>query len=152
MKRVVLLIALSFGFQSLGQQVRLKEANLLYNKMAYYYAAEAYEDVLDRTRDSSEVAVKIADCYDKIEDNEKAVVWYDYLGNNAQLTQKQLLRSAVVRRQVGDYAGSVGQLAQYETNYGRNDVTKQMILEHGALESLQTDDGTYCANCPTEPA
>jgi|GEM_PF-125128 len=143
MKKIVVLIVLSFVFQSFGQQNRLNEANAFYNKMAYFYAAQAYEDVLERSKDSSLVAVKIADCYDKIEDNEKAVIWYNYLSSNTQLTQKQLLRSAVVRRQVGDYAGSIGQLSQYETKYGRNDVTKQLILEHGALEGLQTDDGTF---------
>lgn len=143
MKRVLLLVSLGLGFQVLGQQARLNEANALYNKMAYYYAAEAYEDVLQRSKDSSLVGVKLADCYDKIEDNEKAVIWYNYLSRNTELTQKQLLRSAVVRRQVGDYAGSLGQLTKYESKYGQNDVTKKMILEHDNLEHLQTDDGTF---------
>lgn len=143
MKNFILLISLFSAVQLSAQTSRLKDANTLYSRLSYYQAAEAFEDVLDATKDSSSVSIKLADCYDKIENNEKAVIWYNYIIQNSQLNQKQLLRSAVVRRQVGDYAGSLQQLREYEAKYGSSDVTKKMILEHDLLERYSTDKGVF---------
>lgn len=143
MKKLILFLSLFCAFQSYAQSARLKEANTLYARLSYFQASEAFEDVLDATKDSSLVSVKLADCYDRIENNEKAVIWYNYISRNSQLNQNQLLRSAVVRRQVGDYAGSLKQLKEYEAKYGSSDVTQKMILEHDLLEKMSVDNGAY---------
>lgn len=143
MKKLLVFLALSVSLLGTSQTTRLKEANNLYARLAYFLAAEAYEDVLDATKDSTLVSTKIADCYDRIENNEKAVLWYNFIQRTSVLNQHQLLRSAIVRRQVGDYDGSLKQLREYEQRFGSTDVTKKMILEHDRLEAFRFDDGTF---------
>lgn len=143
MKNILFTLVISFPFLSFAQNARLKEANKLYNNQSFYFAAEAYEDVLERTQDSSIVSIRIAECYDKIENNKKAVEWYDYINRNAQLSQKQLMRSAIVRRQIGDYKGSLAELKRYERLYGANDVSQMLIQEHYLVEKLRVSNGTF---------
>jgi tetratricopeptide (TPR) repeat protein len=114
----------------MGQMGRLKEANRLYNKMAYYHAAMAYEDVLERGIDSTYIARNIADCYDRIENNQKAVAWYEHIERRSILNKDQLYRYAMVLRQVKQYDLSLEKLKEYEATFGATEVTRRKIAEH----------------------
>lgn len=122
---------------------RWNEANKLYNKMAYYFAAEAYEDVLARGVDSSQVAPNIADCYDKIENNEKAAAWYEYIDRKSILNSRQLLRYAMVLRQVRNYDLSLQKFMEYESRFGATDLTRRKIAEHYLVERYSKDEGRF---------
>lgn len=142
---LLLLVIVVIGFSNLGlaQMRRLSEANKLYNKMAYYFAAEAYEDVLDRGVDSTHIAPNIADCYDKIENNEKAAAWYEHIERKSVLNSRQLLRYAMVLRQVRNYDLSLQKFIEYETRYGATELTRRKIAEHYLVERYAQDDGRY---------
>lgn len=145
-KLVLLLLAVMvIGFSNLSsaQMRRLSEANKLYNKMAYYFAAEAYEDVLARGVDSTQIAPNIADCYDKIENNEKAVAWYEHIERKSVLNSRQLLRYAMVLRQVRNYDLSLQKFMEYETRYGATELTRRKIAEHYLVERYAQDNGRY---------
>lgn len=116
---------------------------MLYNQSAFYYAALAYEDALDRGVDSTQIAFNIADCYDKIEMNEKAVAWYNHIERRSLLNKQQLLRYAMVLRQVGSYDVSLDKLKEYERRYGSTDFTRSKIAEHHLIEQYQTDEGRF---------
>lgn len=102
-KYVLLFTCLLSSVAGYGQDFRMKQANKLYNKMAYYYAAEAYEDVLSRGTDSMTVASKLAECYDKMEMNSRASIWYRYIEDKGSLTRHQLFRYAMVLTQLKEY-------------------------------------------------
>jgi len=140
---VVVILSMAFSSEAHAQMRRLREANKLYNKMAYYFAAEAYEDVLSRGVDSLQIAPNIADCYDKIENNEKAVAWYELIERRAVLNSRQLLRYAMVLRQVRNYDLSLQKFMEYEARYGSNELTRKKIAEHYLLERYAVDEGRF---------
>ncbi len=140
---VMVIVSMTFASEANAQMRRLREANKLYNKMAYYFAAEAYEDVLARGVDSTQIAPNIADCYDKIENNEKAVAWYEHIERRSVLNSRQLLRYAMVLRQVRNYELSLQKFTEYEVRYGANDITRTKIAEHYLLEKYSVDEGRF---------
>jgi outer membrane protein OmpA-like peptidoglycan-associated protein len=131
---------LTVGF---SQSNRLKEANKLYNKMAYYHAAMAYEDALERGVDSTLIALSIADCYYKIESNAKAVAWYEHIERRSVLNKNQLLTYALVLRQVKKYDLSLEKLKEYEATYGAIPLTRKKISEHYLLDFFASDAGRF---------
>jgi outer membrane protein OmpA-like peptidoglycan-associated protein len=134
---------------SFAQMRRLAQANKLYNKMAYFYAAEAYEDVLARGVDSTQIAGNIADCYDKIENNDKAAAWYEHIERRSVLNSRQLLRYAMVLRQVRKYDLSLQKFLEYESRYGATELTSRKIAEHYLLERYAKDEGRFEVNNQT---
>lgn len=140
---VIVILSLGFASEANAQMRRLRQANNLYNKMAYYFAAEAYEDVLSRGVDSLQIAPNIAECYDKIENNEKAVAWYELIDRRGVLNSRQLLRYAMVLRQVRNYDLSLQKFMEYEARYGSTELTRKKIAEHYLLERYALDEGRF---------
>lgn len=132
-KSVLLFCCVFVGTVGYGQDFRMKQANKLYSKMAYYYAAEAFEDVLSRGTDSMIVAAKLADCYDKMEVNNRAALWYQFLEDKATLSKSQLFRYALVLGQLKDYALAYDKFVEYEDKFGPNDVSRKKIAEYYLL-------------------
>lgn len=139
---LTLLMVMVVGVSN-AQMRRLAQANKLYNKMAYYYAAEAYEDVLVRGIDSTQIAGNIADCYDKIENNEKAAAWYEHIERRSVLNNRQLLRYAMVLKQVKKYDLSLQKFQEYEQKFGATELTRRKIAEHYLLERYSKDEGRF---------
>src|SRR5690606_28824872 len=110
-----------------AQEGRLKYANKLFESKSYYYAAEAYEDVIARNTDSSVVANRLAESYDKTGNIEKAIEWYQVTERTDRLTEQQQLRLGLLQRQVGNYDSSEQILARYEAQYGENDVAREIL-------------------------
>lgn len=138
----VFFLSVMSGF-AFGQSGRLREANKLYYKMAYYHAAIAYEDVLERGVDSTYIARNLADCYDKIENNAKAALWYDHIERRSVLNQFQLIRYAMVLRQLRRYDASLEKLKQYESVFGATEFTQTKIAEHYLWKLYAEDSERY---------
>lgn len=86
MKFIVLFsFILLFSFLGNSQKQRLKKAKELYLIESYYEAAETFEDVVERGIDSSEVAPEIAHAYFVLRNNQKALVWHQYMYKNKML-------------------------------------------------------------------
>lgn len=126
-----------------AQRGRLNYANKMYQQKAYYYASEGYEDVLARKTDSADVAVNIADSYDKLGNTEKAVDWYTYLKRKGEIDKDQLLRLALLERQLGNYDGSKALLTQYSSKYDENEVVKNILNADVTLKELRRDKGWF---------
>lgn len=138
MKKSQFLILLAIlPFFSQAQEGRLKYANKLYNDMSYYYAAEAYEDVIERKIDSSVVANNIANSYDKIGNTEQAIKWFRFLERNNTITQEQQLRLALLEREVGNYGESENLMASYTKTYGELDVANEVIESNKYIDELK---------------
>ena len=127
----------------IGQGSRLRYADKQYDNLAYYYAAEGYEDVLERGVDSLTVASKIANSYEKLGNVEKASAWYLYLNRQHQLGKEEHLRLAMLLRSLGDYEGSLSLYEEYEQKYEPSAYTRQMIIESRELEKLKTPNESF---------
>lgn len=130
-------IATSLSLTGYAQQSRLKYADKMYANEGYYYASEAYEDVLARKTDSATVAVKLADSYDKLGDINKAAAWYRYLKRNNNLNKEQLLRLALLERQLSNYDESKKLMDTYVQKYGQNDVASSIVSASTSIAELQ---------------
>ncbi|MCH8331607.1 MAG: PD40 domain-containing protein, partial [Bacteroidetes bacterium] len=74
----ILLAALLFSTSGLLAQERLlKEADKLYNNLAYVRAIETYHQVLELEEENVEAKVRLANCYRLINDTENAASWYE---------------------------------------------------------------------------
>lgn len=142
-KSVVLmgLVASSFSLQA--QENRLRYADKLYDEMAYYNAKEAYEDVLQRAKDSMVVAKKVADCYEKLNDADKSVEWYSFLDRKGELTKEELLTLAMRYRDVAQYDKSTAALAKYESQFGSDASSKAL---RSSMEDINKFNTTQSDN------
>ena len=131
----ILSILLGSATLSHAQKARLKYADKMFESQSYYFASEGYEDVLERRTDSLTVANRIAESYDKIGSTEKAVEWYRFIQRNNQLNKDQLLRLALLERELENYGTSETLLANYSNQYGAIDVTK--TAKQNNVEKLQ---------------
>lgn len=134
------LIALPFAAQS--QSGRLKYANKMYLKQAYYNASQGYEDVIARKTDSSTVAVRIADSYDKIGNTEKAIAWYNFINRKNALNKDQHLRLVLLERELENYKGSSKLLASYKEKYGEENLSNDLISGL-SVEDLKKDKNQF---------
>ena len=139
---IFLIVLLGFTTNLQAQNSRLKYADKLYQTQSYFYASEAYEDVLDRKVDSMIVADKIADCYDKIGNVPKAVEWYSYIASKGALKKEQHLRLAVLNRGIQDYEASNNLFREYTNKYGVDDqLTK--LYSGRSIDELLKNSGQF---------
>lgn len=125
-----------FSGNGFAQKARLKYADKLYQNNGYYFASEAYEDVIERHIDSSEVASKIADSYDKIGNTKKALDWYRFIQRKSSINQHQLERLALLERQVGNTERSNELLHKYEEQFGKSDITSTVLTNTTTADEL----------------
>ena len=138
MKKTHLLFLLAIlPFFSQAQEGRLKYANKLFNDMSYYYASEAYEDVIERKVDSSVVANNIAYSYDKIGNTDQALKWYRFLKRSNSISKEQQLRLALLEREAGNYTESENLMASYTKEYGDLDVANDVIQSSSSISKLK---------------
>ncbi len=140
---VIFGLLMSAPVVSYAQSGRLKYADKLYASQSYYFASEAYEDVLARKTDSSTIAVRIADSYDKIGNTQKAAEWYRHLQRTNQLNREQHLRLALLERQLENYKGSEQLLASYQSKYGAGDVAQNILTTKTTVDALKQDKGWF---------
>lgn len=139
---IILVTFLALPMLSTAQNGRLKYADKMYNQQAYYYASEAYEDVLERKTDSIDIASKIATSYDKIGNTEKAIAWYKYLQQNDKIEKDQLLRLALLERQTENYTGSEELLASYQSQYGMDNIAADLFAK-SSIDELKRDKNQF---------
>ncbi|MCC5923561.1 MAG: PD40 domain-containing protein, partial [Crocinitomicaceae bacterium] len=103
MYRIILFICVFFiSGINLAQSKRMRLADELFAVKSYYAAVQAYEDALERSKDSFAVANNISFAYDIMGNVPKAIAWYGFLGQNDSLGEIQMLRYAILLRQNGE--------------------------------------------------
>lgn len=120
-----------------AQKGRLKYADRMYESKSYYYASEGYEDVIDRKTDSLTVASRIAESYDKTGNTVKAVEWYRFLNDKGQLTKEELLRWALLERELENYRESEQLLVDYQQKYGPAGITNDLLSNTSSIDGLK---------------
>jgi outer membrane protein OmpA-like peptidoglycan-associated protein/tetratricopeptide (TPR) repeat protein len=143
MKTIFSTLLIMLSYVAVGQSSRLSYAHKQYERLAYSFAVEAYEDVLERGVDSASIASRVSDSYYRIGNISKANEWYDFMETKSLLNKEELLRAALLKRQVGDYDKSLYLFVQYQEKYGENDIARSMIAEGEELVKLQTKSNNF---------
>lgn len=129
---------------SIAQKGRLKYADRMFNNKSYAYASEAYEDVIARNSDSSSVASKIAYCYNKTGNYDKALAWYRYIQRTGKLTKEEHLKLALLERHTENYEESKALIESYKKQYGSTGIPSDLI--HKSIEEIKENIGDFKIN------
>lgn len=142
--RTFFLLILVLFVQGVGysQNSRLKYAKELYENDAYYYAASAYEDVLERGIDSMLVVTEIADSYYRSDNLNKALEWYEFKKSRSNLNSEELTRLALLYRKSGNYNQSSTTIEELASLSDNLFVQEQMNREE-EIETLLVDNKTF---------
>lgn len=135
--RFIILAITCFPALVWSQSGRVKLANQHLENRAYFYAAEAYEDVVERSGDSLAVAASIARAYYELGSLKNAAVWYEFLKENEGLTKEQLLNLIAAYRQLGHEEKAVSMIKRYQVQYGNHFLNDELLKEQELLASLK---------------
>ena len=127
-----------------SQSGRMKLANQHLENRAYYYAAEAFEDVVERSGDSLEIAARIARSYYELGRLDKAKQWYAYLQEKEGLSKDEMLNLIATYRQLGEEEKALSLIKRFQIQYGNHFLNDQLVKEQELLATLAT--------IPEEPA
>lgn len=114
----------------------MRLANELFAVKSYYAAAQAYEDALERTKDSFSVANNLSFAYDIMGNVPKAIAWYGFLAKNDSLEERQMLRYAILLRQNGDVEKSELWLLNTLTLNSQNATAKALLSNQSSKDEL----------------
>lgn len=140
MKIILISILLTASYFTFSQEARKKYADKQYENKMYHYAAEAYEDVLERTNDSLAITPNIARSYDKIKNLDKAVEWYSFMLRNDAIENQDLLQLALLKREQNDYAGFEETLQTYEKTFGPSEFSTKLLRENKTFDEIAEKD------------
>lgn len=127
----------------IGQEVRLNYANELLDTKSYYYAAEAYEDVLERGIDSTSVAPKIALAYDKAGNYQKARDWYAFMYKNGLCDTEQTLTYVLLEKRAQNYSEANSLFNTYLSTKQVTPYDQYLALNFNQFEELAKDKGDF---------
>jgi outer membrane protein OmpA-like peptidoglycan-associated protein/tetratricopeptide (TPR) repeat protein len=107
MKKQCLVIALFLvAFTSFGQAGKLKKANNYFDKLAYSFAAELYEELIGSELDSPTLKSKLATCYYLMGNTVKAENDFALMINSPEATKDDFFYYAQALKQNGKYSES----------------------------------------------
>lgn len=127
---ILLFILPFFGY---GQNLKLTKANDKFSRLAYAEAIDLYEHYLSKGGDSSLAASNIATSYSKINNVQKAHQWYEFMYTKNYLSANQYIEFALLKRQLKEHDKSIVVLKQFETKFGPNDISKNLLEQNQTL-------------------
>ncbi|MDX1446883.1 OmpA family protein [Lishizhenia sp.] len=143
MKLSLTILTILFTFLVVGQEGRLKYANELLENKSYFYAAQAYEDVLERGIDSMSIASNIALAYDKTGDFMNALNWYEYIYTQGKCTDYQILRYVLLEKRAKNYTKAYETLTTYLSTKEPTEYELNLALNFGNFEKLAVADENF---------
>lgn len=136
--RFIILTAICLPSLIWSQSGRMKLANEYLENQAFFYAAEAFEDVVSRSGDSLEIASRIAKSYFELGRLDKAVEWYEFLKEKEGLTQEESLNLIETYRQLDETDKAFSLIKRFQIQYGGHYLNDSLVKEKERLASLAT--------------
>jgi outer membrane protein OmpA-like peptidoglycan-associated protein len=123
MKRINILLVLIISTMQLMASggASLEIADDLYNRLAFTKAADYYIKYLEKNEDDADIWVKLASCYDKVNDYDKLESSLKKAVENPNLTNYEALFDyAEVLQIKGDYASAITYYKKYSEKFPDN--------------------------------
>ena len=131
---IILLLSVQLHVDGLCQNPKLKRADKFYNDMAYVKAAGLYEEVI--VNDSgAHVMQRLASCYYKNHEMDKAAFWYSNLYDKYGLEStdsEDLFLYAQSLRSIGDYEGAL----EWTENFNRLKIKDSRGMDFAAKHNM----------------
>lgn len=137
--RLVVLFLIFAPLLAIAQSGRLKYADKMFDQKRYYYAAEGYEDVLERGVDPKTIASKLAASYYEANNKEKALEWHRFLFNEGIITADEHLRLIYLLKYDDQLEKAKSMADLYIQKFGNNKVIDQFVFNYDKLLDLKNN-------------
>lgn len=134
MKNILLVISCIVSLSVFGQAGKLKKADNYFEKLSYSYASELYESLIGSEVDSPKLKAKLATCYLKMDNYQKAVDNYAKMIESSDVTKEDLYNYSYALKQVGNYAESDKWMNKY-TQLASSDSRSLLFLDNTGYKS-----------------
>ncbi|MEJ7645814.1 MAG: OmpA family protein [Chryseolinea sp.] len=143
MRQVCLLVALVLIFiSSYGQKSAWKKAEKLYHQFEFSAAAKEYETIVLADAGNAKAIERIALCYNKLNNPEKAEVWLAKACEQPNADPKFFKMYAQALASNGKYEEAAQWYAKH-TSKGSNESSKHLAGRHNAVQNFYTDSSFY---------
>lgn len=160
MKNILVILTCFISLSLFAQGGKLKKANNYFDRLAYSYAANLYQELTGSEVDSPEMQLKLAYSYMKMEQFQKSADVYAKAITSNAVKPQDCYNYAYVLKQVGKYAESDKWMKTY-TELKAADSRSKMFLEdegyktrienlkpffnvtHLTINTAQADFGSY---------
>ncbi len=140
--KVVLIILTLFPIVALAQSARLSYADKMFDQKRFYYAAEGYEDVLERGVNEAELARKLALSYFYSRNYSKSLEWFRFMYNEDLLKDKDFAYLIYLFKWDGRLDKALDMANLYKEKYGDNDDINEFIINYDLLNDLSNNERT----------
>lgn len=137
MKTNYFLILLLFltGYNLQAQNGKQKKADKLYHELAYYEAADVYKELIENDYNTSRNKQKLADTYFKLRSPENAVIYYEEIINEPNISPEYYYKYAQALRGVKRYDESREWLERYLESGKDSEAAQKILKEENAASS-----------------
>jgi len=144
--RKIYILGILLCTSTLFGQLKLKNAEKMFNQMSYVEASKLYEEYLEsESNPSLKTITNIADTYYHLNDMRKALTWYQKLYDmqGQSLSDTYMLRYTQALRSVRDYDKANQITKEYLKNKGDNEQIKHFASNQKYLDSLSKRSPLY---------
>lgn len=134
--KVVLIILTLFPFVTLAQSARLSYADKMFDQKRFYYAAEGYEDVIERGVKEIDVAKKLAFSYFYSWNYSKSLDWFRYMFNENIMQAEDYAYIIYLYKWNGRLDKALEMANIFKAKYGDNDHINEFIDNYNLLTDI----------------
>lgn len=124
-----ILIILMACFNLQAQNGKQKKADKLYQDLAYFEAADVYKELIEKDYNTSRNKQKLADTYFKLRSPENAVLYYEDIIDDPEISPEYFYKYAQALRGVKRYDESREWLQRYLDSGGKSEAARNMLKE-----------------------
>ena len=144
------------GFNAVGQSMKQRVADRLYDELNFFSAVEMYQDLAEKKNPSIYVLRRTAECYRFLGNSEQSEEWYSKLiesGSKTGTTAKNSEANSVVAEDYYHYAQMLKMnekykeandaLSTFNSLAGDNSIAKANLLDQGYVDKLKSNPDRY---------
>lgn len=124
---ILLLLLACLNLQA--QNGKQKKADKLYQDLAYFEAADIYKELIENDYNTSRNKQKLADTYFKLRSPENAVLYYEDIIDEPDISPEYYYKYAQALRGVKKYEESRKWLQRYLDSGGKSEAAKNILEE-----------------------
>ncbi len=142
-KLLSILCLLLFTQMAVGQSLKMRIANRLYNDLHFAEAKRHYEEIVAKNPDNIEAEEKLAHCYRRMNDSEKAEFWYAKVVDNERAEAEDKLYYAQALAKNGKYKESKKWYRKYAEAVEKDSRGGNFYEAYNNLHIFYSDSGNY---------
>lgn len=144
MKKILFIFTFSLvSFVSFSQQAKLKKADSYFNRLAYAYAADIYEDLLGSKVDNAKMQLQLATCYYHMGDMLNAEKFFATPIKEGNASKENIFHYAQALKQNGKYAESDLWMQAFSNNYKTDLRSNSFVNNPSYIEKIKKDGNRF---------